>query len=73
MKNPKELSQDQLTIMALELNVKMLTSQVELMERHMQKMDEVYYHIFPDRLAKDVKFGDQLIELLKYSPKPRKS
>jgi hypothetical protein len=28
--------------------------------REMQKLAEVYYHVFPDRLEKDVRFEEQL-------------
>jgi hypothetical protein len=72
MLRKKELTDEELKLMTLELNLKMLTDQVELMERHMQKLDEVYYHIFPDRLSKDLKFRDQLMELMKNSPISRK-
>jgi hypothetical protein len=66
------LTADELKLMALELNLRMLRSQVELMERHMQKLDEVYYHVFAERLSNDLKFRDQLMELLKNSPVSRK-
>jgi hypothetical protein len=46
-----------------------LAAQVELLQRYIQKLDEVYYHVFPERFEKDVKFHDQLMALMKFNPK----
>ncbi len=68
---PSPLSEDQLTLMTLQLNLKMLKSEVRSLEERMLKLDEVYYYVFPDRLTKDTKFYEQLSHLLKHSPKPK--
>ena len=36
--------------------------------RQLNKLDEVYYHVFPDRLAQDERFEKQLDALM---PKPK--
>jgi hypothetical protein len=68
---PSPLTEEQLTLMALQLNIKMLTSEVRSLEERMMKLDEVYYYVFPDRLTQDTKFYNQLCELLKHSPRPK--
>lgn len=47
-------------LLAIELNVDTLFRQLAEISRKVQKLDEVYYHLFPDRLAKDVQFEEQL-------------
>jgi hypothetical protein len=65
------LTETELTLMTVQLNLTMLRGDVELIERHViQRLDEVYYHVFPDRLAQDAKFGQQLLDLMKHSPRP---
>jgi hypothetical protein len=49
-----------LRLLALEMNVDEIFRQVTELSRKMQKLDEVYYHIFPDRLIKDAQFEEQL-------------
>jgi len=61
----KEPSDDELTITAIQANLATLRADMELLELHMQKLDEVYYHVFPDRLPKDVKFGNQLLDVMR--------
>jgi hypothetical protein len=54
-----------LRLTALELSIKLMGVKLEQVERRMEKWDEVYYHVFPDRLAQDVKFENQLLGLIK--------
>jgi hypothetical protein len=54
-----------LAIMALQLSVKFLASDLEQIKRRMERWDEVYYYVFPDRLEQDVKFESQLLDLTK--------
>jgi hypothetical protein len=49
-----------LRLLALEMNVDSLYRQVADLSLKSLKLDDVYYHIFPDRLTKDAEFEDQL-------------
>jgi hypothetical protein len=59
----KGISNDSLRIMALELSVQRLAITLEGIERRMQRWDEVYYHVFPERQGKDIEFERQLHKL----------
>lgn len=59
----KGASNDSLRIMALELSVQRTAVVLEELERRMQRWDEVYYHVFPERRAKDIEFERQLHKL----------
>ena len=63
---PEPLTSEEigLQLMALRLSVGKFAIIVEQLERRMQKWDEVYYHVFPDRLAQDVKFENQMLDLI---------
>jgi predicted RNase H-like nuclease (RuvC/YqgF family) len=37
---------------------------IEEMERHMYRWNEVYYKVFPERLDQNLKFEDQLFNLI---------
>jgi len=56
-------------LVAFELQITGLIEAVNVMQRKMQKLDEVYYHIFPDRFDKDFEFERQLLAL-KGAPDP---
>jgi hypothetical protein len=58
-----------LQLATLRLNVGALFIFVEEIQRRMQKWDEVYYHVFPDRFEKDMEFERQL-HALNCPPKP---
>jgi hypothetical protein len=67
---PNPLTETELALMALQLNQAMMRADLDLIHEYMQKLDEVYYHVFPERLAQDVKFGQQLADLMKRSRRP---
>ncbi len=52
-----------LRLVLIEMRVADLYKKFEDMERNFQKLDEVYYHIFPDRLEKDRQIEAQLRDL----------
>lgn len=60
----KDAVDDGLKILALELSVRSIAIALEQIERRMQKWDEVYYHVFPDRVDKDIQFERQLTKLM---------
>lgn len=62
------ISNDELRLMALELNVSGMRVTLDLIERRMERWDEVYYHVFPERGAQDAKFEQQLMNL-RFPPK----
>ena len=59
----KGISNDHLRLMALELSVKLMAGTLERIDRRMERLDEVYYHIFPERLKQDMEFERQLHKL----------
>jgi hypothetical protein len=61
----KGVSNEELRLFTIELNARLLRGDVDLIEERLQKLDEVYYHVFPERLAQDVKFMEQRNELLR--------
>jgi len=56
---------------AAEINITNLFSHIETMTKTLQKLDAAYYEAFPDRLDRDLRFGDQLAALKKAAAKPR--
>lgn len=60
-------SDDELTLTTIQLNLHMLRSDVNELELQMQKLHEVYYHIFPDRLRQDLKIGTQPLDVMRSS------
>jgi hypothetical protein len=40
--------------------IEALSELLDATRNELQKLDEVYYHVFPDRLEKDVRLGNQL-------------
>ena len=59
----KGVSNDELRLMAIELNLQLMRITIDHLERQMAKWDEVYYHVFPERRGQDIKFERQLHEL----------
>ena len=57
------ISNEELRLMALELNVRKLAATLEVIERRMMRWDEVYYHVFPERRAQDIEVHRQLNDL----------
>jgi len=55
--------------LVFELKIAGLVEAVDVLQRKMQRLNEVYYHIFPDRYRKDFEFEQQLLAL-KGSPDP---
>lgn len=43
--------------------IKLIGKEQLLMRREFMRLDEVYYHVFPERLSQDIKFLDQLAAL----------
>jgi hypothetical protein len=56
--------EEALARMAQGLELKFTGVTVEALERCMQRWDEVYYHVFPDRFKGDQKFEHQLHHLI---------
>jgi hypothetical protein len=66
---PPSAYETSLAVLALQINVRCLAADMLRIERQMQKLDAIYYHIFPDRLKQDVEFERQL-DALKSRPRP---
>jgi hypothetical protein len=64
--------EEALARMAQGLELKFVGGIVETLERYAQRLNEVYYHVFPDRFDRDVKFERQLHKLV-YPPKDEDS
>ena len=57
----KEFEKDTLAhFVAYDLQIAALVQAIDDIRLKIQKLDEVYYHVFPDRLRKDVQFEQQL-------------
>lgn len=71
MSNDKELRDKLATIekdmlvhfVNYNFQISTLIDHVNEILRRMQKLDEVYYHVFPERFEKDMKFENQLDKL----------
>jgi len=63
-KNLTELEKDTLAaIVAFKVDIAYLFESVNEIRRALQRLDEVYYHVFPDRRGTDARFEGQLLSL----------